>query len=371
MKHEGKLYVNPKGSTIKVFGQVGKKYSTPQYEIVCSVCSEDQELWGEILAPSTSILKCTSPCGCTRTPRWTESQNIIRIKRYLSALGYSYEGWAEKYKGKRTKVKIFNPETGNLWETTTIENLLLGVRDPNLSGKGSIAFKVNQFPYTENFTIKPTVSGKKYFWDIYCNLCDISFELYQSQAKRGVVSCNCAHNKVTSKDQESKLASKLESSGFKLVGSFTYNTSRSPVTWVCEEGHKNTTKYYNIMNGKGCSTCAKGGYSKQKLGRFYIVRWEGYGESYLKFGITNREVLQRISEQDTASAHLDYTILHEFYHEDGNVAADCEKYLMSVMETEVCTKQLLPDGYTETCHDTQQNIDLILSQVDKFGLKSK
>ncbi|CAH9013251.1 conserved hypothetical protein [Vibrio phage 424E50-1] len=125
-----------------------------------------------------------------------------------------------------------------------------------------------------------------------------------------------------------------------------------------------------FKSGKDACGCAnKGsGFSRSKSADFYIVRWYDDNVSYLKFGITNQEIIQRIKQQSRKS-HLDYTILHEFYHEDGNVAADCEKYLMSVMETGVCTKELLPDGYTETCHDTQQNIDLILSQVNKFGLK--
>ncbi|CAH9013375.1 conserved hypothetical protein [Vibrio phage 501E54-1] len=300
----------------------GKLGSKKKIVFKCNICSLDKEMYGEGIfeAKSSHIKDGIISCGCSKSYRPSHKQKKLKAQRVAKAKGFILENFDNK-----NVVTFKNKLTGHIWKVPyNYISVDKHTNDPSLTSlKRSKSLEqteethIQQFLATGSYplgtkfirTAKRTSSiNKSKYWEVTCGDCKESYYKTLANLKRGQLGCSC-----------------------------------SPF----------------------------GGYSKQKLGRFYIVRWEGYGESYIKFGITNREVLQRISEQDTASSHLDYTILHEFYHEDGNVAADCEKYLMSVMETGVCTKELLPDGYTETCHDTQQNIDLILSQVNKFGLKYK
>ncbi len=213
----------------------------------------------------------------------------------------------------------------------------------------------------------------------HCNVCkDIphlpyEFDCSLTTLDKGHIPCGCAKSfQWTKEQQEIRIKSRCKELGVIFIGfKEGYKNNYSKVIVEFSEGHLQYPRIANLMhrdykdNRKSVH-----GFNPNKPAHFYIVRWHDDKVSYLKFGITNQETIQRIKQQ-SRKAKLDYTILHEFYHEDGSVAYDCEKYLMSVMETGVCTKELLPDGYTETTHDTQQNIDLILSQVNKFGLKSK
>ncbi len=213
----------------------------------------------------------------------------------------------------------------------------------------------------------------------YCRSCKEvahlpdNYDCSLTTLERGHLPCGCADSfQWDVIDQESRIKSRCEDLGLTFVGFLgKYENSTSKIVVEFSDGFQQTPIIANFMNRDYKDPReGGGGFNKANPAYFYIVRWYGSNTFYLKFGITNQEVIQRVKQQ-ARKAKLDYTILHEFYHEDGNVAYDCEKYLMSVMETGVCTKELLPDGYTETCHDTQQNIDLILSQLNKFGLKHK
>ncbi|AUR89113.1 hypothetical protein NVP1121O_085 [Vibrio phage 1.121.O._10N.286.46.C4] len=365
MDYSGHSFVNQKGNTVMVLKRVGKRYSSPLYSMVCSHCSEDSDLWGEVFIPSTSIKKRRSPCGCTETPRWTEKQNLTRINRIFDDKGYIFEGWAGSYTGRCTKVKVYNPATGNRWSSSSLESLLDGVNDPALSGRGDEKFQMAKFPYSEDYTVRKDDS-LAYYWRIYCTICDMEFSLYQSQAVRGIKSCTCANNKVRKEDQETEAITLAKLKGSTVVGKINYTSrKKTKVTWLCENGHLNKCSYENFMSRHSCTSCSDNGFNPAKPANFYIVRWsEGY-ESYLKYGITNREVNTRLSEQKT-HAKLTPEILCTFHHESGQLVWDCEKSIKQSMQTGMCPKELLPDGYTETVLDTEDNLRIILAKVNEY-----
>lgn len=92
----------------------------------CSVCSLDTELFPNRLHDSSERLhKHKTNCGCNSSPKWTEEQNKVRCKRECNSKGYKFSGFAEDYRGKRTKCIIVCPLHGE-YRTCSIDNLLRG-----------------------------------------------------------------------------------------------------------------------------------------------------------------------------------------------------------------------------------------------------
>ena len=82
-------FIGTKIGTLTVIGIHSKTIRWDKiYSVECSICSPDTELFPEIFKSSKSNLtKGQIPCGCSNTTRWTEYQNIIRIKRHCLKLG--------------------------------------------------------------------------------------------------------------------------------------------------------------------------------------------------------------------------------------------------------------------------------------------
>ena len=108
------------------------------FVFTCGICSKDEELWpyGSIVSTRGQIVAGHTPCGCTKTPRWSERQNKIRVKRECTSRGYLFHGWNGEYNGKETLVSLENPVTGNKWVTTNIHHFLMGGGDPSLNSGG-------------------------------------------------------------------------------------------------------------------------------------------------------------------------------------------------------------------------------------------
>lgn len=303
-------------------GAITGKGAQKRADVFCHKCAEDWELF-----PSATFNTKVShlkdgivPCGCSKSHRRTPYERSVKVKRFCSSKGYELISSTEDFK----KIEVFNPKTDNSWT----------IPFDYLSNKKSWN--------------DPSERGRKV-----------------SEALRLPDSVHIAGFLSTGKYKEATTFTRLEREV--KADSFGRGVYWEVTCGSCKE--KYTSSIGHLKAGQvGCSCRGGGGYCRTSRGNFYIVRWFGYGESYLKFGITNREVLERIKEQDSASEHLDYEILEEFYHNDGGVVADCETHLKKVMPTKACPKRWLPDGYTETVEDTPENLQEILEIISTFNL---
>ena len=96
------------------------------------------------------------------------------------------------------------------------------------------------------------------------------------------------------------------------------------------------------------------------------MRWYGFGEECLKFGITNREVIERVKEQYSKS-DLDYEILSFYYFQDGVLAEKLENIIKDNFETSLCSKTFMRNGHTETT--SMDNYELISFLCEEFSTK--
>lgn len=123
----GYSFVTEKGSTITIKG----KRVSGHRKFHCSVCSADNALFPQELEDkSHRLVEGRYNCGCSSNTKWKPFQNEIRCIRKCNEQGYKFLGYAEDYKGRKTKTSIECPEHGE-YSSCSIDNLLRGRTCPS------------------------------------------------------------------------------------------------------------------------------------------------------------------------------------------------------------------------------------------------
>lgn len=122
----GSTFPTPKGGILTVTGVVGKqKGNTAVFSLDCSVCSQDKGLFSDSFSSTKSNLKKGQiPCGCAKTPKWSQSQFETLIKRECIDREFEFQGFVGEWKGIYTYLRLHNLNNGNIWESTTIGSFL-------------------------------------------------------------------------------------------------------------------------------------------------------------------------------------------------------------------------------------------------------
>lgn len=120
----------------------------------------------------------------------------------------------------------------------------------------------------------------------------------------------------------------------------------------------------NHVQGKGCPSCSRGGYSNIKAGTFYILK---VTEDTIKFGITNN-FDNRLEQLKNKSDFSLATILRIDF-DDGSIPRAIENRILkdSTIKRCVVNKADLRSGYTETTF--YSNLYKILDIVEEIGGK--
>ncbi|AUR94295.1 hypothetical protein NVP1193O_164 [Vibrio phage 1.193.O._10N.286.52.C6] len=303
----------------KILNYKKTKGKNQTYTIHCKNCSSDTEMWpeGSIITSRSHVLEGKTSCGCSVRTSWTKDQWKLRVSRTCAEVGYTFNGWKGRYRGSHTKISLYNPDTGNSWDTTTASSFVEGGRrDPaykKLIGevtRKDDSYHISNFKSTGKFFIgtefiRDTESkdrnGFKSFWHIKCPRCKVVSKVTQQSLFKGIIPCVCA---------------------------------------------------------------PKGGYRKDEVGYLYLVEWYDFCESYLKFGITNRQLGVRLLEQ-YKQGKLDYKVL-KVVSGNGEDIYNIEKRIKGSVETHKCPRDWLPDGYTETVEHSEHNIKILKSFYDNF-----
>lgn len=179
----------------------------------CEVCSKDKELFPEITSHVSVIEKGCSPCACNKNYKWNKNQHVVRVKRLCELLGYIFEGFEDGiFKGNNTKLKLYNPVSGNRWSSCTIDNFHRGRKDPSLrnsriADKHSLNRKQKVGSVIENYKLYDTMyditwalvtrersKDKKDVVISYscsnCGFTNIKVDIYN--LKKDKVSCGCS-----------------------------------------------------------------------------------------------------------------------------------------------------------------------------------
>lgn len=131
---------------------------------------------------------------------------------------------------------------------------------------------------------------------------------------------------------------RIYNTGIRMIGDYITNKTLS--LFECSNGHKWMTAVSRIMGGIGCPECAIHGYNPGKPGWLYILI---FGD-YIKYGITNN-LSARLKQH---KRNGQYTIATTKLYEDGNKAKEWERNIKIIFGGRHVSKEICPDGYTET-----------------------
>lgn len=312
----GHTFINTKGFEMRVIG--ADPLNKANYLCTCPVCNKDTELFPDAFSVTKAQVTYMSqtPCGCSLTPKYSEEQWRVLVKRECISRDYSidFKGWFGEFKFAKTKLLLKNTNNDCEWQPT-----------------------INKF---------------------YNQKCDDPLTALQNRVEKRRTPLSVVEGdiyKILSKEGGNYL-------GFKGG----YFNSNSKFDWVCSKGHHCKTSFGNFKSlGRRCRECNKGGYINDTTGNLYIVRWYSDEVSYLKIGITNSTVKQRLNSQKSKTS-LNYSIVRTFVHPDGEAIARCEKYIKDTLQCNVCPRYLLPDGFTETMEDNGYNLNYMINYLSFY-----
>lgn len=145
---------------------------------------------------------------------------------------------------------------------------------------------------------------------------------------------SCANNIKLSRED---INTRIEHRGLEMIEERT-NERRPLFRCVCS--HEWRALPSNILRGKGCPVCADYGFNPLKPAWEYAFTRDGY----VKYGITN-DLPRRLNEH---RRHGEINLVHERYHEVGQLALDWERHIRKTLGGRYATKEQCPDGWTET-----------------------
>lgn len=282
---------------MEVIGVAGRRGCNKVYKVTCTECSKDTELFpdGHFISTKADLKRRRKPCGCS-TIKWETWQHLIIIKRAVSGR-FKVHSFSEEHHGHKTKVKLECLECGYLWDANSNDVI------HKLSG---------------------------------CPKCKYRIHAINRKTPENVAFKNCS--------------AICDAHGYTMM-SFPsgYNNQNSKFEYMCPKHGVQLATYDNFVNGgTRCPLCAETGYRPDRPGSIYVVEWTNVNGSFIKFGITNRSVPDRLSDQIRVTKYKP-NLIWWAYFEDGNIPKQLEKSIkQSGIELGVVIKKDFPDGYTET-----------------------
>ena len=276
----GEEFTTCKGNTLTVVSFKAKlPKRCPTYFLHCNVCSEDEELFPKdsIVSTKGNLTGGQIPCGCSKKPQWSIYQNEVRAKRRSKVLGFDFKGWAEPYKGDKTKVILQSLTTGKEWDSVIFSNLLnKDISDKTIPTAKNVktdeyhieGFIRAGFPLSTSF--KNLGGG---VWEYDCPSCSFDefvvkkvctgkFKGQTSHLKRGKKACRCSKSYRWNEDHRLVQIRNIEDEeGLTFLGwESEFENARTKLLWVCREGHRNSTPISSfITRGVRCNECSRKG----------------------------------------------------------------------------------------------------------------
>ena len=121
---------------------------------------------------------------------------------------------------------------------------------------------------------------------------------------------------------------------------------------------------YNHLKGHGCNCCKKGTFNLLSPANLYISHWELDYKSFIKVGITNKDVRVRFLSQQKRTK-FNGELVKVYPLETGAIAQSIETKVLRKFNRKYVTPDEFPDGWTETIDAAQlQNvINFVVEQI--------
>lgn len=308
---------------IDVFNETqldGTKYRKKRRcRVICHTCKLDEEMWNDGIFNVSiyDIPRGRVPCGCSRSPSYSEAQWNIRIRRKAAQMNCTYLGIAEEWKGGTTHLKLKCNVDQTTWKSCTAHNLLVGNGCPTCATKSrassqemSIEECLEVFKSRSNLP-----DGTKFWkkagktWEYWCPVCSVDkyvqaglcsgiFEIQRTNLTSGILSCRCSKIPRKTKEQrEFQIKEEVTRRGCNYVFKGWVDNeflSRSDIILECAIHGEFYPSVNRFLKGSGCPSCAGYGYQKSKDGSVYVIRVTG-SRNFTGYGISS-DVERRLSE---------------------------------------------------------------------------
>ena len=360
--------------------------------VSCSTCALDEELFGEGLFFSYKggLSKGSIPCGCAETPRWESWQWIVRVKRALHETSVNFVDLAEDYKGCYTKVVTYCENHDCCHNKTSLIDLVKGnsgckictrekISESNSKGMSyHLSTGINSGSFTIGTEVVSVTGGELLYKCPICSgdeyveaaCCSGVFSTTVSNILLGKKSCRCSDRYIW---KESHRVHQIKDRIFKENLPYTfkgfsngYTGARSKFSYVCESHGEQEVDCHNFLNTKvGCPSCSDYGYDKNKQANIYCVLWTSGNQHFVKVGITNNATSIRIQQQNTKTKY-NPVVSNTYTHKCGKLVEDLEKEIKGSFSSGVVSKEIFPDGFTETFHlrDYKGILSLIKTRME-------
>lgn len=354
---------------------------------ICSSCSYDGTLYSSC---NGKALKdpATYVCKCSKNYCYTEEEYLVRVEEVLrqSEEDLEFIGWLGKFRGHKSLMKILNKTDQYCNIGLSLNHLLAkgGYTDPKVSSRRSKKLaRIEDDNYFLNklqeiAPIPDHVSlirlDEKDAWLYRCSVCEgdkftreglpFTFKTSMSNLRMRKVPCRCSvsHN-YCEKGWEVRCKERL-----KYPDSFL-SVEGKRFKWVCPDGHVNNSPKVS----KGFPNCGYCGFSNREVKNkgfsenspqsLYTTRWSIGDTTFLKVGITNSlDISERIKSQQRKSKAVFIEIVFVMVLIGRAHISSAERRVLSSLKTEVVSKDIFPDGYTETIADTEENLQVICQQ---------
>ena len=356
-----------------IVGIYKEPYQAKRYIIKCSNCDSFPHLSNLLFSSGKAQLKKGHlACGCSSCFIPNEEIMFIKVTNECILRGYEFLGFSGEYSGSRTKLKLKCIKHNCTWDTTSIETFfakhgcyLCGRESTLTAQRYSDSKHIEDFKDAGIINASFTNLGSEY-WKVECHECGKQYKSSAYHLKEGKRGCSCSNQYKRSKEEFiSDIYEKLESVGnYDRIISFTDEIvkTNTRVILLCSDCGNTYSRLINTLLAKGVKCdCAR--HSPQLFGYINVV-WDGEIPLAFKFGVES-SYLQRTKNQNNKSP-FEVTRLLTYKFETPN---NCNKAESKVKETlkNYLSRKELPDGFTETCAPTENNLIFIKSIYTKFG----
>lgn len=287
---------------LEVVGILGKEGTATVFKVTCKKCTPDLELYpqGYFTSLKRRLISGSIPCGCSMKPDRSPEQFLILARRAAKDR-FIVHGFAEEFHGNTTKLNLECLEDGNKWTASICAIINKGHGCPKCANR------------------------------------------YRPTEQEALTSCIKVCNKF----------------GYKPLGFVgNYLNTESRFEYECPVHGKHSVSFGNFVSkNTKCPSCAPCGFSPDKEASIYVTKWSYNTKSFIKFGITNRKVGSRISQQSRKTKYSPEPIWSATF-DNGKIPLILENSIKnSGISIGVIDRDEFLDGFTETTNI--ESLDLI------------
>ena len=317
-----------------------ESYGAKRYHLTCSICSQDQELWPaeSICCNKGNLVRGRSPCGCSKSPLYSERQIRIMLSRKLEQKGIEFIGFVGDFKGLRTRAVLRCDKHGE-WSTSWALSVIHADSGCPKCGDEISGLKCRMDPEEAHdrfmatgafvsgtiFTKieKKTAQGSSAFWNVWCPVCAVDeysisgscptdFISFHGSLAAGMKPCRCSIAYKYTKPELDYRAIKAQN---KHGVRFICWSEKAPITTDaiviadCPEHGQYEANFAPYEQTGGCPSCTSRGFRSVKNGYVYVL--ESDCGAYTKVGISHRPEMR--FKQLSACTPFDFKVVETFY----------------------------------------------------------